>query len=46
MIYCHGNSCDMGQNYLRMLDMALNCKIDILQYEYPGFGCYKGIISD
>jgi hypothetical protein len=40
MIVSHGNSCDIGGIYLNMLDMAYNLKINILMYEYIGYGEY------
>ena len=46
IIFSHGNSCDLGVVYLKMLDIAFNLKINVLIYEYIGYGEYKGQIND
>lgn len=36
----------MGHDYPRMLDMSFLLRVDIVMYEYPGFGGYLGETSD
>lgn len=46
VIYSHGNSTDIGNQIDSYLDLSLNCKINVLAYDYCGYGISKGNTSD
>ena len=41
IIYCHGNSCDIGSTFNECCDLAKLTKCIILSFDYPGYGLYK-----
>ena len=46
MIYSHPNSTDMGLMLDSYLDLAYNLKINVLGYDYTGYGQSTGKASD
>jgi abhydrolase domain-containing protein 17 len=38
VIFSHGNSTDIGYMIDSYLDLAYNCKINVLAYDYSGYG--------
>jgi pimeloyl-ACP methyl ester carboxylesterase len=44
MIFSHGNGCDIG-SYANYQEVAKHFGINILFWEYPGYGCCKGTVS-
>jgi len=45
IIYSHGNATTLESIYLMMQNVAIYCNVDILLYEYPGYGSCSGITS-
>uniref|UniRef100_A0A6B2LFS1 Serine aminopeptidase S33 domain-containing protein n=1 Tax=Arcella intermedia TaxID=1963864 RepID=A0A6B2LFS1_9EUKA len=45
LIYSHGNACDIGEMYESFLEYSLNWKVNVIGYEYPGYGIAKGSAS-
>ena len=43
IIYCHGNSCDIGTTFNECCDLAKLTKCIIVSFDYPGYGMYKNI---
>ena len=41
IIYCQGNSGDLGTSLLECHEIASNCKATIVTFEYPGYGICK-----
>ena len=41
VIYCHGNSCDIGTSSLECYDIAMNINCLVINFEYPGYGICK-----
>ena len=41
IIYCQGNSGDLGTSLFECFDIAILCKCLIITFEYPGFGICK-----
>lgn len=46
MIFSHGNSTDLAGIRDKLVEYASHLKINILAYEYPGFGPTNAKISD
>ena len=47
IIYCQGNSGDLGTSFFESLDLVRKCKSVIVTFEYPGYGlCKNDIISE
>ena len=38
IIYCHGNSGDIGTSFLECQILSRNVRCDVLSFEYPGYG--------
>ena len=38
IIYCHGNSGDIGTSFLECQILSRNLRCDVLSFEYPGYG--------
>ena len=38
ILYCHGNSCDIGLCLDSLLDLAFNLEVNVFCFEYPGYG--------
>ena len=43
IIYCHGNSGDIGTSFLECQFLSRNLRCDVLSFEYPGYGLSKDI---
>lgn len=43
IIYCHGNSCDIGTIFNECCDLAKLTKCVVISFDYPGYGIYKNI---
>ena len=43
IIYCHGNSCDIGSTFDECCDLSKLTKCIIISFDYPGFGIYENI---
>ena len=41
IIYCHGNSCDIGSNLNECSDLAKLTKCIVINFDYPGYGIYE-----
>ena len=41
IIYCQGNSGDLGTSLFECHEIAFNCKATIVTFEYPGYGLCK-----
>ena len=41
IIYCHGNSCDLGTSLLECYDITINTNCIVVNFEYPGYGICK-----
>ena len=41
IIYCQGNSGDLGTSLLECHEIASNCKATVVTFEYPGYGLCK-----
>lgn len=47
IIYCQGNSGDLGTSLFECYDIALKCNCKIVTFEYPGYGlCKDDIITE
>lgn len=46
MIFSHGNSTDNGWMIDSYLDIGYNCKINLLGYDYSGYGISEGKLGD
>lgn len=46
IIYSHPNSTDMGLMLDNYLDLAFNLKVNILAYDYTGYGQSTGLATD
>lgn len=46
IIYSHGNSTDLGWMLESYLDLSYNCKINVLAYDYSGYGISEGETTD
>ena len=47
IIYCQGNSGDLGTSLFESYDIAIKCNSLVITFEYPGFGlCKNDIISE
>ena len=47
IIYCQGNSGDLGTSFFESFDIAIKCKSLVITFEYPGYGlCKNDIISE
>lgn len=46
VIYSHGNSTDIGYLRKRMLEMSKQLSVDVLCYDYCGYGCSSGFASE
>lgn len=44
IIYSHGNGCDLGSSYV-VFDALKPIGVNIISYDYPGYGIHKGIPS-
>ena len=42
IIYCQGNSGDLGASLFECHEMAIKCSATIVTFEYPGYGICKG----
>ena len=38
IIYCHGNSCDIGSTFNECCDLAKLTKCMVINFDYPGYG--------
>ena len=38
IIYCHGNSGDIGTSFIECQILSRNLRCDVLSFEYPGYG--------
>lgn len=43
IIYCHGNSCDIGSNFNECCDLSKLTKCIVMSFDYPGYGIYDNI---
>ena len=43
IIYCHGNSCDIGSTFNECCDLAKLTKCVIISFDYPSYGIYDNI---
>ena len=43
IIYCHGNSCDIGSTFNECCDLAKLTKCIIISFDYPGYGIYQNV---
>lgn len=43
IIYCHGNSCDIGSTFTECCDLAKLTKCIVISFDYPGYGIYQNI---
>ena len=43
IIYCHGNSGDIGTSFLECQILSRNLHCDVLSFEYPGYGLSNDI---
>jgi pimeloyl-ACP methyl ester carboxylesterase len=43
IIYCHGNSCDLGTTFTLCCDLAKFTKCIVVNFDYPGYGIYQNI---
>ena len=41
IIYCQGNSGDLGTSLFECYDISLKCNCNIITFEYPGYGICK-----
>ena len=46
IIYCHGNSCDIGSTFNECCDLAKLTKCVIVSFDYPGYELYQNIESN
>ena len=40
IIFCHGNSCDIGSTFNECCDLAKLTKCIVINFDYPGYGLY------
>lgn len=45
MIYSHGNGCDIGEMRRDMVLYSQTFRVNVLCYEYPGYGIFPGSAS-
>lgn len=45
LLLSHANSCDLGSLYPDLIDMSVQLKMDIITYDYSGFGRSTGKFS-
>jgi len=45
LIYSHGNACDIGEMYPSFVNYAQTWQVNVIAYEYPGYGIAKGSAS-
>ena len=43
VIYCHGNSGDIGTSFIECQMLSRNCQCNVLCFEYPGYGLSNDI---
>ena len=43
IIYCHGNSCDIGSTFNECCDLSKLTKCIVISFDYPGYGLYENI---
>ena len=41
IIYCHGNSCDIGSTFNECCDLSKLTKCIVISFDYPGYGIYE-----
>lgn len=46
IIYSHGNGCDMGQSLATFMDLSARLKVNVLLYDYSGYGSSTGKASE
>lgn len=46
VLYSHGTATDIGYSFSTVKHLSENFKIDVINYEYPGFGLFKGTPSE
>ena len=49
IIYCHGNSGDIGTSFMECQLLSMNLQCDVLCFEYPGYGLssdVQGLITE
>ena len=46
LIYSHGNGCDLGQTKPLVDLLVEKLKVNVLAYEYPGYGIHQGEASE
>lgn len=46
ILFSHGNSTDIGYMLDAQLDLTYNCKINVITYDYSGYGCSAGQVTD
>ena len=47
IIYCQGNSGDLGISFFESYDIAIKCNSLVITFEYPGYGlCKNDIINE
>lgn len=46
IFYSHGNACDIGDVYNLMIDIAYKLKVNLLLWDYPGYGRSNGNSSE
>ena len=43
IIFCHGNSCDIGSTFNECCDLAKLTKCLVVNFDYPGYGIYNNV---
>jgi pimeloyl-ACP methyl ester carboxylesterase len=43
IIFCHGNSCDIGSTFSDCCYLAKKTKCIIVSFDYPGYGIYQNV---
>ncbi len=43
IIFCHGNSCDIGSTFNECCDLAKLTKCIVINFDYPGYGIYDNV---
>ena len=43
IIYCHGNSGDIGTSFIECQILSRNLRCEVLSFEYPGYGLSKDL---
>lgn len=46
IIYSHGNNCDLGSTYSHLIDLSTQLKMDVISYDYSGYGRSEGMASE